>query len=128
MVFARWELSEGDSGRMGRGGGLLAGAWLAHLLPVLWSVGVLAYMWMARRPAMAEHALFFVGYVVILLAVHVVVPQMCPESSQRGWLRASGTDHAWIFGDKSYLTLAGRLFCWVALFGLDFSSCRGFRQ
>ena len=58
-------VSEGTRGRMVAGSA--AGAWLAHLLPVLWGVVVLAYMWVARRR----------GCVMILLAVHVVVLSSC---------------------------------------------------
>ena len=57
--------------------------------------------------------------VVILLAVHVVVLPSCLAP------RASGTDHAWILGEQCSLTLAGLLFCWIALFVLAFSSWRG---
>ena len=41
------------------------------------------------------------------------------------WLLASGTDQGWIFGEKCSLTLAGLLFCWIALLAF-FILARGF--
>jgi hypothetical protein len=79
---------------------------------VLWSVVVLAYMWVARRPSLCLDS-----------AGGQCGGSLYPELSQRQWPLASGTDQAWIFSEKCSLTLAGLLFCWIAL--LAFSSWRG---
>lgn len=79
---------------------------------VLWSVVVLAYIWVARRRSLCRDS-----------AGGQCGGSLYPELSQRQWLLASGTDQAWIFSEKCSLTLAGLLFCWIAL--LAFSSWRG---
>jgi hypothetical protein len=95
---------------------LITFAWMAHLLPVIWTVAVLAYHWIAPRPTarspFALPAAALGGILALDLAIHHFAE--CHWFSEQ--LKVlSGADQAYIYNDKYTLTFAGAglMFAWL---------------
>lgn len=87
---------------------ILVLAWLGHLLPVLWTLCVLTYVFLARRLPKSKRIWLLAGWVAVLVPAHVAVRlSMHSRWYPRQILLGSGADQAWVFDDKYYLTLAG---------------------
>lgn len=92
-------------------------ACLAHMLPVLWSIPVIAYVSVARllRP---RHRVYLVGAALgAILALRLLLLRRF----EAGWSVAqinyiAGIDQAWVWGLPYYAISLGLLLIWVVLF------------
>lgn len=93
---------------------LLAVAYLAHGLPVMWTVSVLAYLWLARRTAPQKQTTllgaFLCGIVVLKLALSATLGTLW---SLQQLILFTGTDQLWVFDNKYLLVSAGAVVLWV---------------
>jgi len=99
-------------------------ACLAHDLPVLWAISVIAYLYASRLCSGAGRRLLPVAAILALVigfAVvrHAYVTLWSPQ--QLGGML--GIDQVWVFGRKYYLLALGLLLVWTPLFvrRVDFS-------
>ena len=94
---------------------LFALAWLGHNLAVLWSVCLMAYVFLVRRMSPGKRAWLLAAWIALLTVAHVAVrATTLSQWYPRQILLGSGADQAWVFDDKYYLTLAGM----AVIFGL----------
>jgi len=92
-------------------------ALFAHALPVIWTLGLLTYVWVARGRGAFGRTLVTVGYVAALLVVHAVLTQLTDSQwSPTQFTMASGLDQVWIFDSKYYIVLMGLLAVWAMMF------------
>jgi len=109
-------------------GGLLVVSYVAHPMPVLWAIAVLAYGGVARAMAPRYRILLAGGALAGLAALGVSLKLFfhCQwESGQARWI--TGADQIWVFGDR-YLPLAAAV---LALWALAFQRVlekRGLRR
>jgi hypothetical protein len=96
---------------------LFAIAYVAHALPVLWSVGLLAYAaWASRLVGLRRAALTAIA-VFTMIAGHLAARQFLPVRWSAMQLTiSSGVDQVWIFDTKYYIVLVGLLAIWGLLF------------
>jgi hypothetical protein len=113
--------------RIGAALAVLALAWMGHNLPVLWSVGILGYVWTAGRLNAAGRARLLAACLAGLVLLHVAV-RLTMLSQWYSWqaLLASGADQAHVFDDKYYLAAAG-IFLIFALLFIDLAARSGLR-
>ena len=112
MAFA-WRF---EPRRLAISAGLLIPAYVAHALPVLWAVGVIAWLAVARRLGNTRTLAIFVA---ALVALRVLIS----AAFQTRWSLgdqltvATGLDQAWVF-DGKYLVvgLLGLGMCALAVF------------
>jgi hypothetical protein len=107
---------------------LLALAYTAQALPVIWTVGLLAYAIAARRLEPRPRAMLTAGFVAAMAGVHVllrlfVVTRWLPSQPAL----STGFDQMWVFDGKYYLVLAGLLLVWALMF-LGLVRGRGARE
>jgi hypothetical protein len=96
---------------------ILALAYLAHALPVLWTVGLAGYLALARRLAPRYRALLTAGSVLALAAAHALVSRaMYTRWSPVQLTLITGLDQMWVFDTKYYVVLMGLLAVWGLLF------------
>jgi hypothetical protein len=96
---------------------LLALAYLAHALPVVWTAGLVLYQWLARRlsPRARVHvtAVWLLGMVLLQIVVgHTMFPRWSPQQIKM----AVGADQFWVFDGKYYVVLVALLILWGMLF------------
>jgi hypothetical protein len=107
---------------------LFAAAWLAHNLPVLWSLSVLAYVFLARRIAPQRRAWLLAGSVAALALLHAAARAMLfSQWYPRQILLGSGADQAHVFDDKYYVTFLGLLLIFMLML-VDLFLQSGVRQ
>jgi hypothetical protein len=107
---------------------LLALAYTAHALPVIWTVGLMSYVAAARRLAPLQRAYLTAGVVAAMAGAHLVLRQLVVTRwSPAQFALATGVDQAWVFDGKYYFVLAGLLLVWGVLF-LALVRCRGARE
>ncbi len=92
-------------------------AYVAHALPFIWMVVLVAYLWMARRVSQRIRADVTAASLLIMVVFHLwadstAVHVWSPLHS--GLTRAS--DQAWLFDGKYYLVLVGLLVAWGLMF------------
>jgi hypothetical protein len=116
-----WALAQVGSGRR-RGGllaiPLLAMAYLAHALPVVWAIGVWAYAWLWRGLSRRSRA-YLMGAclaVLVLLRAAIVVSMRSRWYNYQIW-HVTGADQLWVFGNRYKLLACGLvgLWLWMAL-------------
>jgi len=96
---------------------LLLLAYTAHALPVVWIVGLIAYVWMARRVSPGTRAWLMVGSILLLVVAREAISRSLPsEWSLRQISLVTGADQVWVFDGKYYFILAGLLLLWGSLF------------
>jgi hypothetical protein len=96
---------------------LLLLAYVAHALPVLWTVGLLAYAGLANRLAPVHRAALTSACVAGLVALHAAIARiMYVRWSPIQVTLSSGLDQVWIFDAKYYVVLIGLLIVWALLF------------
>src|SRR5262245_58200990 len=80
---------------------LLVVAYIAHALPVLWTIGVLAYVWTAHRIAPVRQSLLLGGAVAAIVVLRLVLSAalLTRWYSQQITL-ITGFDQARVFDDK----------------------------
>jgi hypothetical protein len=96
---------------------LLVLAYLAHALPVVWTIGLLLYQGLARRLSPRARvyvtAVWLLGMVVFQI---VVGHTMFSRWSAQQIKMATGADQVWVFDGKYYVVLVGLLLVWGMLF------------
>ncbi|MCX6623861.1 MAG: hypothetical protein NTY38_22910 [Acidobacteria bacterium] len=91
-------------------------AWRAHSLPVLWSVGVLAWAFAARRLPARRLLQLGLAMAAGVAGLSVLLRRRYPTQWSVEQLSSmTGADQAWIFGAQYYLVFAGILLFWVTL-------------
>lgn len=97
--------------------GLGAVAYVAHALPVVWTMGLLAFLWVARRVSARARAMLTAGCLVALVLIHLVISHnLATHWSVRQLAVSTGLDQVGVFDGKYYLVLAGLLLVWSLLF------------
>jgi hypothetical protein len=96
---------------------VLIAAYVAHGLPVIWTVALLAYLWLARRTTPPKRAILLAASLAAVVAVRAVVTSMMAYI----WLpnqlmMITGTDQLWVFDDKYGVPFLGLLLISVLLF------------
>jgi hypothetical protein len=95
---------------------LFALAWLAHILPVLWGLSVLAYVFLARRIASRRRAWLLAGSLAAMALLHAAARAMLlSQWYPRQILLGSGADQAHVFDDKYYIPFLGLLLIFVLM-------------
>ncbi len=96
---------------------VLALAYLAHLLPVVWTAGLLAYMWLADRTTPRARAwMIAVSLLAMVLLRALVDSTLIAQSSLQQISMTLDVGRSWTFDAKYYLVLMGLLLVWGALF------------
>lgn len=97
---------------------LLALAYLAHGLPVVWAAGVLAYAWLwGRLSSRARGYLLGAGLAALVLVRAAMVARLRTRWYTSQIWHTTGADQLWVF-DGKYRLLAGALFVlwiWMAV-------------
>ena len=93
---------------------LLPLAWLAHPLPVVWGVGSVAYLTLARRMAAKWRLLLL----LIAIAALVVLHQLLSGRYHTVWspmqvFGVTGADQVFVYGRKYGIVLVGLLLLWL---------------
>ncbi len=110
--------------RVATAGVLFLLACLAHALPVVWTFGLMSYVWMARGRTPFSRARLTLGFVLALLLSHAVIGRMMNARwSPTQLARATGLDQVWVFDSKYYIVLVALLIVWGLLF---LAQVRGF--
>jgi hypothetical protein len=92
-------------------------AYAAHALPVLWAVGLLVYVGLARRLHPFHRALLTSGFVIVLVAAHAIIARiMYIRWSPVQITLSTGLDQVWVFDTKYYVVLMGLLAVWALMF------------
>jgi hypothetical protein len=104
---------------------LLGLAYLAHAMPVVWTVGLLVFQWLARRMSPRSRLYVTAGWLLGMVALQLVVGHTTLSRWSPQQLKmAAGADQAWAFDGKYYIVLIGLLLVWGMLF-LDLLKDRG---
>jgi hypothetical protein len=107
---------------------LFAVAWTAHALPVVWSLVLWGYVFLARRWALRWRGLLTLGVLASAAAARLV---LMTHFSGRWFysqvIRITGADQVWVFDAKYCVILLGLLFFLGALF-LDLTHAWGARR
>jgi hypothetical protein len=96
---------------------ILALAYLAHALPVVWTAGLLAYLWLAARTGPRTRA----WIIAVSLLAMVVLRALADCTLMEEWpvqqiLMTPGADKSWTFDAKYGVVMVGLLLVWGALF------------
>ena len=107
---------------------LLALAYLAHALPVVWTVGLLLYQWLARKMSPRSRVYVTAGWLLGMVVLQVAGGHTkFSHWSPQQFRMATGADQVWVFDGKYYVVLAGLLIVWGMLF-LDLLKDSGLRS
>jgi hypothetical protein len=94
---------------------ILAVAYVAHSLPVVWVCAVLGFLWLARRWP-AGRGKLMVTAVVVLCAIHIAIMRTMPAMWSGGQIEGvAGTDQTWVYDSKYWIVAFGLLLICVAL-------------
>jgi hypothetical protein len=115
-----WALAlawEWKRGRLAAAAPILALAYLGQALPVVWTAGLLAYLWLAGRTAPRTRA----WIIAVSLLAMVAVRALAGCTLMDGWgvqqiMMTAGADKSWTFDAKYGVVLVGLLLVWGALF------------
>jgi hypothetical protein len=108
--------------------GLLVLAYVAQALPVVWSLGLLAYLFIARRVSVRVRGYVTALWLSSLVLFHIVIGRaLVTRWSLQQIAVTTGLDQIWVFDGKYYVVLVGLLFVWGLLF-LDIMHRSGGRQ
>lgn len=96
---------------------LLAVAYVAHGLPVLWSSGLLIYVGVARRLSGRGRAVATAACLLAMAVVHAGIRMfLSARWSPRQIALVAGVDQVCVFDEKYLVTAALFLFVWVLFF------------
>ena len=96
---------------------VLALAYFAHALPVVWTAGLFAYLWLAGRTAPRTRAwAIAVSLMAMVLWRAWAGGTLIAEWPLQQIFMPSGADQTWTFDAKYYVVLMGLLLVWGALF------------
>lgn len=92
-------------------------AYVAHVLPLIWAVGLLFYMWIAPRISQRARAWVAAVSLAGMFGIHAWLDRAFFAL----WIPArmhmsSSAEQGWFFDGKYYLVLAGLLLAWGLLF------------
>ncbi len=88
-------------------------AYLAHALPVLWTAGLMVYVFLARRLKPWRRALLSAGVVAVLALFHLVLARsMVTRWSPAQITVATGVDQVWVFDVKYFVVMLGFASVW----------------
>lgn len=94
---------------------LLALAWLAHPLPVIWAAGAAVYLALAERLPEARRVYLLLAGVALLLAIQRLLSfryhTLWSASQVFG---ITGADQAFVYGPKYVVVVLGLLLLWLA--------------
>jgi hypothetical protein len=106
---------------------LLAVAYLAHALPVVWAGGLCLYQLIASRLNPRARAYVTAGWFLVMVVLNLTIGQATfTRWTPQQIKMATGADQVWVFDGKYYLVLVGLLVVWGMLF-LDLVKLRGAR-
>lgn len=97
---------------------LLALAYTAHALPVVWAIGLLAYCWVAGRIAERSRIWLAAGAVLILVAIRLVIANTLVSiwtPQQISLAALFGADQLLVFDSKYRGAMVGLLVLWGSL-------------
>jgi hypothetical protein len=96
---------------------LLILGYSAHAMPVVWTLGLLFYLWLANRIASRRRVYVTAAWLLAMVLVNAVVSRtMFSQSSVQQIALATGADQVWVFDGKYYFVLIGMLLVWGLLF------------
>ena len=106
---------------------ILALAYLAHALPVVWTVGLLLYQGLARTMSPRLRVYVTAGWLLVMMLIqnamgHTMLARWSPQKVKM----VTGADHVWVFDGKYYFVLVGLLIVWAVMF-MDLLKDRGSR-
>jgi hypothetical protein len=109
-----WELK---LRRMAIAAPLLVLAYTAHALPVVWTAGLLLYLWLASRISPRRRVYATAAWLMAMVALNAVVgrPVFLPWSLQQIKMTI-GADQARVFDGKYHVVLVGLLLIWGLMF------------
>ncbi len=97
---------------------LLALAYAAHPLPVFWSLGVLAYVMLARRFPPPRRVLLTAGCLGLMVAGHFILRHLVSMRwSPTQFGNSLGLEQVWVFDVKYVVLPLGLLGVWALLLG-----------
>jgi hypothetical protein len=92
---------------------ILALAYLAQSLPVVWTGGLLAYLWLAGRTAPRTRAWMIAASLPAMVLLRALVDRtFFAEWSLQRIFMTSGAEKSWIFDAKYSVVLVGMLLVW----------------
>jgi hypothetical protein len=92
-------------------------AYVAHGLPVAWTVALLAYLWLARRSTPPKPAILMAASLAAMVAARVVVTSLMSYIwLPQQLLEITGFDQLWVFDDKYLVPFLGLLLVSALLF------------
>jgi len=114
--------------RLAGAAALFAVAYAAHALPVVWSLALVGYLWIARLcPEHFRPRLLTAG-ILLLIGAHFLVMRVLTSLWSPSQLTlATGGDQLWVFDGKYYYLLGALLLFWGALL-LDLLETHGGRR
>jgi hypothetical protein len=98
-------------------GALLLLAYSAHAMPVVWTLGLLCYLWLANRTDARRRVFVTGGWLLAMVLVNAVVNRSTSSHwSVQQIALTTGADQVWVFDGKYYFVLIGLLLVWGLLF------------
>ena len=92
-------------------------AYVAHGLPVAWTVALLAYLWLARRMTPRKRAMLMAASLAAIVVARAVATGMMPNLWEpQQIMMITGTDQLWVFDAKYGVLFLGLLLVSVLLF------------
>ncbi|MEO8595258.1 MAG: hypothetical protein ABI759_18195 [Candidatus Solibacter sp.] len=96
---------------------LLALAYLAHALPVVWTLALLLYQWLARRMSPQSRIYITAGWLAGLVILQLAIGRLFFAKWSPAQIKmVTGADQVWVFDTKYYAILIGLLLLWSLLF------------
>jgi hypothetical protein len=115
-----WALAllwEPNSRRIAAAAPILAVAYVAHALPVVWVVGLAAYIAIAGRLSPRLRTYLTAGAMLSMIVLHaIIVGRMVSNWSAHQITLTTGLDQVWVFDGKYYAVLVALLFIWAMMF------------
>jgi hypothetical protein len=115
-----WALAllwEPNSRRIAAAAPILAVAYVAHALPVVWVVGLAAYIVIAGRLSPRLRTYLTAGTMLAMIVLHaIIVGRMVSNWSAHQITLTTGLDQVWVFDGKYYAVLVALLFIWAIMF------------
>jgi len=103
-------------------------AYLAHALPVVWTVFLVGYLLLAQRiSARARGAVTAASLFLLVLSHYLIGRHLVTRWSPSQIALSTGLDQVWVFDGKYYIVLIGLLAIWGLLF-LELLRHTGARQ
>ncbi len=96
-------------GRLAAATPILLLAYLADALPVFWTAGLLAYLWLAGRMSPRSRAWIIAASLLAMVLLRAL-------ASPTQMLMTTRDESGWVFDAKYYVVLAGLLLVWGTLF------------